>query len=142
MSTVRDILEKKGHVLWWITPTAPVFDAIKEMAERGIGAMLVMDDARLIGIITERDYARKVILQGRNSAATAVQEIMTPDPVLCGLDSTLEECMALMTTRRVRHLPVIDADRVIGVLSIGDVVKFIMTDQKRTIEELERYVSG
>ncbi len=142
MTTVRDILLKKGRAVWSVAPTAPVFDAIKEMAERSIGALLVMDGPRLTGIISERDYARKVILQGRSSKATLVQEVMASSLLCCGLDTTIEECMGVMTTRRVRHLPVLDGEKVAGVISIGDVVKFVITDQKQEIDELVRYVSG
>lgn len=142
MSTVRDILQKKGRAVWSVMPTAPVFDAIKEMAEQSVSALLVMDGFRLAGIVTERDYARKVILQGKSSKETPVHAIMTSDLRCCSLDDTVRECMALMTAHRVRHVPVLDVGQVVGIVSMGDVVKFIMTEQERAIDELQRYVAG
>lgn len=142
MTTVRDILEKKGRAVWSVQPSAPVFDAIAEMADRGVGALLVMDGPRPVGIISERDYARKVILQGKSSKETLVREVMTSSLVYCDLDTTVDECMSIMTTRRVRHLPVLDAHRVAGVISIGDVVRSVISEQKKEIDELVRYVSG
>jgi signal-transduction protein with cAMP-binding, CBS, and nucleotidyltransferase domain len=140
MKKVRDILDVKGHNIWWISPTASVYDAMKLMAEKGVGALLVMKQERLVGIISERDYARKVILQGRASRTTEVQEIMTSRVLCAEPQQTVEECMALMTEKRFRHLPVIEQDRVIGVISIGDLVKSIIAEQKFIIEQLERYI--
>ena len=142
MNTIRDLLERKGRVVWSIEPAAPVFDAIALMADKSIGALLVMDGDRLAGVVSERDYARKVILQGKSSKETPVEAIMTKEVVTCSLDSEIRECMSLMTERRIRHLPVMDAHRVAGVVSIGDLVKAIIDEQSFAIEQLERYVSG
>lgn len=142
MTRVRDILAVKGRDVWSIGPNASVYDAMKLMADKGIGALLVMEGAKLVGIISERDYARKVILQGRSSRTTAVQEIMTTRVAYAELEQNIEECMALMTEIRIRHLPVIDAGEVRGVISIGDLVKSIIAEQKFIIEQLERYITG
>jgi CBS domain-containing protein len=142
MRKVRDILETKGRDVWSIEPGASVYDAMKLMADKGIGALLVMEGQKLVGIISERDYARKVILQGRSSPTTEVREIMTPRVVYAEPDRNVEECMALMTEKRVRHLPVMEQGQVCGVISIGDLVKAIIAEQKFIIEQLERYISG
>lgn len=142
MTRVRDILAVKGRDVWSIGPNVSVYDAMKLMADKGIGALLVMEGAKLVGIISERDYARKVILQGRSSRTTAVQEIMTTRVAYAELEQNIEECMALMTEIRIRHLPVIDAGEVRGVISIGDLVKSIIAEQKFIIEQLERYITG
>ena len=123
-------------------PNASVYDAMKLMADKGIGALLVMEGAKLVGIISERDYARKVILQGRSSRTTAVREIMTTRVAYAEPEQNIEECMALMTEKRIRHLPVIEAGEVRGVISIGDLVKSIIAEQKFIIEQLERYISS
>lgn len=142
MKRVRDILEVKGRDIWSIGPDASVYDAMKLMADKEIGALIVMEGANLIGIISERDYARKVILKGRSSKSTQVKEIMTPRVVYTHTEQNIEECMALMTEKRVRHLPVIDQGRLVGVISIGDLVKSIISEQKFIIEQLERYIRG
>ena len=142
MTRVRDILAVKGRDVWSIGPNASVYDAMKLMADKGIGALLVMEEAKLVGIISERDYARKVILQGRSSRTTAVQEIMTTRVAYAESEQNIEECMALMTEIRIRHLPVIEAGEVRGVISIGDLVKSIIAEQKFIIEQLERYISS
>ena len=142
MKRVRDILAVKGRDVWSIGPNASVYDAMKLMADKGIGALLVMEGAKLVGIISERDYARKVILQGRSSRTTAVQEIMTTRVAYAESEQNIEECMALMTEIRIRHLPVIEAGEVRGVISIGDLVKSIIAEQKFIIEQLERYISS
>jgi CBS domain-containing protein len=142
MKRVRDILQTKGDVVWSIAPDASVYDAIKLMADKGIGALLVMQDEKLIGIISERDYARKVILQGRSSRTTKVSEIMTSRVVYAQPDQNIEECMALMTDKRIRHLPVMEQGRLIGVISIGDLVKSIIVEQKFIIEQLEKYITS
>ena len=142
MTTMRDILERKGRAVWSISATAAVYDAIALMADKSVGALLAMDGERLVGIVSERDYARKVILMGKSSKDTRVQAIMTSELVKVSLESDVQECMQLMTERRIRHLPVMDGDRVAGVVSIGDLVKSIITEQALTIEQLERYVSG
>jgi CBS domain-containing protein len=142
MRRVRDILAVKGRDVWSIGPNASVYDAMKLMADKGIGALLVMEGAKLVGIISERDYARKVILQGRSSRTTGVQEIMTTRVAYAEPEQNIEECMALMTEIRIRHLPVIEAGEVRGVISIGDLVKSIIAEQKFIIEQLERYITG
>jgi len=142
MKRVRDILAVKGTDVWSIEPEASVYDAMKLMADKELGALMVIDGANLVGIISERDYARKVILHGRSSRSTQVREIMTARVVYTQPEQNIEECMALMTEKRVRHLPVIDGGRLIGVISIGDLVKSIIAEQKFIIEQLERYISG
>jgi CBS domain-containing protein len=143
VKAVRDILKVKGHEVWRIEPDATVFEALQRMAEKEIGALMVMNGAELLGIISERDYARKVILQGRASPTTLVKEIMTTHVVCTRLEQPVEECMALMTEKRIRHLPVVEQDeRLVGVISIGDLVKSIITDQKFIIEQLVRYISS
>jgi CBS domain-containing protein len=142
MKRVRDILAVKGHDVWSIGPNESVYDAMKLMADKGIGSLLVMEGAKLVGIISERDYARKVILQGRSSRTTQVQEIMTTRVAYAEPEQNIEECMALMTEIRIRHLPVMEAGEVSGVISIGDLVKSIIAEQKFIIEQLERYITG
>lgn len=143
MSIVRQLLQGKTRKeIWSIAPNASVYRALELMAEKDVGALLVMEAGKLVGIISERDYARKVILQGRSSKTTAVDELMTPLVYHVGQDQTLEECMGLMTEKRVRHLPVMQDGEVIGIVSIGDVVKAIITQQERTIEHLESYITS
>ena len=142
MKNVRDILRVKGHEVYCVGPDATVYEAVQLMAENEIGALMVMEGAQVVGLISERDYARKVILQGRASATTRVKEIMITPVVYTHLDQPIEECMALMTEKRTRHLPVIEDGKLAGIISIGDLVKAIITDQKFIIEQLERYISG
>jgi CBS domain-containing protein len=142
MKRVKDILEVKGRSVWSIEPNASVYDAMKLMADKQVGALLVMEGSRLVGIISERDYARKVILQGRSSRTTQVHEIMTARVAYAEPEQNIEECMALMTEKRIRHLPVIEAGQVAGVISIGDLVKSIIAEQKFIIEQLERYITS
>ena len=142
MKKVRDILEIKGREVWSIGPSESVFDALKLMAEKGIGALVVLEAGKVVGIISERDYARKVILMGRSSKNTQVQEIMTSTLVCVTPSHTLDECMTLMTTHRIRHLPVMKDQQLVGVVSIGDVVKWIISAQEATIRHLEHYISG
>jgi CBS domain-containing protein len=142
MKAVRDILKVKGTDVWCVDAEATVLEALQRMAEKEVGALMVMDGARLVGIITERDYARKVFLHGRASPTTLVKEIMSSQVVYTHLDQPIEECMALMTEKRTRHLPVIEEEKVIGIISIGDLVKSIISDQQFTIEQLVRYISG
>jgi CBS domain-containing protein len=140
MKTLKQLLQAKPHGILSTAPDARVFDALKLMAENNIGALLVMDAGQLVGIVTERDYARKVILKGKSSLDTPVREIMT-DKVLCvHPDQSAEECMGLMTDKRVRHLPVMDGNRLIGVLSIGDLVKEVIAEQQFVIKQLESYI--
>jgi CBS domain-containing protein len=142
MKLVQHLLESKGNEIISIEEDASVFDAIKIMADRSVGSLLVMEGEKLSGIVTERDYARKVILQGRSSETTKVAEIMTAELVTATNGQTVNECMTLMTQRRIRHLPVVSEDKVIGLISIGDLVQAIISDQQQEIEQLEHYISG
>ena len=139
---VKEILAGKGHNVWSIEPGSSVFDAMKLMAEKGVGALIVREGERVAGVISERDYARKVILEGRSSPTTEVREIMSTHVLYAGPEHTIEECMAVMTDKRVRHLPVLEGGRLIGVVSIGDLVKAIISEQQFRIEQLEKYISG
>jgi CBS domain-containing protein len=143
VKTAAAILKTKAdQSVYSIAPSASVFDAVSLMAEKGIGALLVMEDDAIVGIVTERDYARKVILMGRSSKETPVLVIMTAEVMFVRPDNTSDECMALMTDNRLRHLPVIDDGKLLGMLSIGDLVKDIISDQRFTIEQLEQYIRG
>ena len=142
MITVKHILGSKGGDIWSVAPDDTVFRAIQVMAEKRIGALLVMEGDKLVGIISERDYAREVILQGRSSQDTPVRDIMTTELVTVTPDQRIESGMALMTEHRVRHLPVIEQEKVVGVLSIGDLIKEIIREQQSTIEQLENYIRG
>jgi CBS domain-containing protein len=143
MKTVEQILRSKGSAFWSVAPGTMVFDALKLMAEKDVGALLVMESGtQLVGIISERDYARKVILKGKSSLDTPVREIMTYPFVAVAPQQTVEECMALMTARRVRHLPVLVADRVVGIVSIGDLVKASLDEKDFLIKQLENYITG
>ena len=142
MKTVRDILKVKGQAVWCVEMGSTVFEALGRMAEKEVGALVVMDGARLAGIISERDYARKIILLGRTSPNTRVEEIMTSHVAYTHLEQSIEECMAIMTDKRIRHLPVIDEGKIVGIISIGDLVKSIIADQKFIIEQLERYITS
>jgi|SRR5450759_243027 CBS domain-containing protein len=142
ITTVRRLLQIKGGDVWSITPQATVFEALRLMADKDVGALLVMVDDKLVGIISERDYARKVILQGKASKDTLVKDIMTSVLFTIHPDQTIEECMELMTNRRIRHVPVVLDDQILGVISIGDVVKDIIYQQRQTIKSLEKYVTG
>lgn len=142
MKLVQHLLDSKGNEVISIDPDRSVLDAIKRMAEVGIGSLVVLDGDRLAGILSERDYARKVILKGRASDSTPVADIMTTEVVTTTPAATIDECMQLMTDRKFRHLPVIDDGRVVGIISIGDLVQAIIADQKAEIEQLEHYISG
>jgi CBS domain-containing protein len=142
MKTVSDILNSKGHEVWSIRPDASVYEAIDLMTENKIGALMVMENTKLVGVISETDYTRKIALQGRSSQQTQVNDIMTNRVLYVHPEQDIEECMVLMTEKRTRHLPVMDADKVIGVISIGDVVKSVIDEQRFTIEQLERYITG
>lgn len=142
MKTVRQLLESKGSQVISVTPDTPVFQALKVMAEKGIGAVLVLQSGRLVGIMSERDYARKVILQGKSSHDTPVRDIMTDRVVYARPEQTVPQCMALMTDKRIRHLPVMEEDRLLGVLSIGDLVKETISEQEFLIRQLENYIHG
>jgi CBS domain-containing protein len=142
MKIAQDILLKKGNQVWSIHPDATVYEALTLMAEKGVGALIVMDAGQVVGIFSERDYARKVVLQGKSSKDTPVKEIMSSKVLFVGPEQTIEECMALMTEMHIRHLPVLRTDELLGVISIGDVVKAIITDREFVIEQLERYITG
>lgn len=142
MKSVRDILKVKGTDVWCVEPDATVFDALRRMAEKEVGALVVTEGAQVVGLISEREYARKVVLQGRTSPTTLVKEIMISPVVYIHLDQAIEECMSLMTEKRTRHLPVIEDGKLVGLISIGDIVKSIIADQQFLIEQLVRYVSG
>ena len=142
VDSIESVLRLKGHHIWSVAPTATVFEAIRMMSDRGVGALIVMSEGRLDGIVSERDYARKVILKDRSSKHTEVSEIMTTAVITVTPQATVEECMRLITEHRVRHLPVLEADKVVGVVSIGDLVNWIITAHEETIGQLERYISG
>ena len=142
MKTVRDILEIKGREVWCVDVETTVFDALRVMAGKEVGALVVMDGEKIAGIISERDYARKVVLLGRTSPNTLVREIMTSPVAYTHLGQSVEECMAIMTDKRIRHLPVLENGRLIGIISIGDLVKSIIADQQFIIEQLERYITS
>jgi len=143
MKTVREILRQKGNTVWRVTPETLVYDALRLMAEKGVGALLVQEEGGgVAGILSERDYARKVILLGRASATTLVRDIMSANVVCVRPDQTVAECMALMTAHRFRHLPVLEHGRIVGVISIGDVVKEVISEQQFIIEQLENYIIG
>lgn len=142
MTIVAQILQIKGHAIWSIAPDATVYAALELMAAKDVGALLVLEHDRLVGILSERDYARKVVLKGKLSKDTQVREIMTDAVFFVHPDQTIDECMALMTTKRVRHLPVIDHGKLVGVISIGDVVKELIAHQQSLIHELESYITG
>jgi CBS domain-containing protein len=142
MYTVRQILQYKGQQVWSISPSASVFEALQLMAARDIGALVVVEADRLVGIFSERDYARKVILHGKTSRETRVGEVMTARVTVVRPEQTTEECMALMTEKHIRHLPVMEGERLIGLISIGDVVKAVISNQEFIINQLENYISG
>ena len=140
MTNVRHLLDRKGRALFAIEPEDPVLEAIRMMADHHVGALLVMRGTELAGIVSERDYARKVVLLGRSSAETPVWQIMTSPVVTVSLDTSVQDCMRTMTERRIRHLPVVEGGRVVGVISIGDLVKAVIEEQQQTIEQLESYI--
>ena len=140
MTTVRHLLDRKGRAIFSVGPEDPVLEAIQLMADHHVGALLVMKGNELVGIISERDYARKVILRGRSSAETPVWQIMSSPVITVSLTNTVQECMELMTTHRLRHLPVVEGARVVGMVSIGDLVKAVIQEQQQTIEQLESYI--
>ena len=143
MTAVAQILKSKpDQTIYTITPAASVFDAVKLMAEKNIGALMVIEGEKIVGLITERDYARKIVLKGRSSKETPVRDIMTPQVMFVHSDQSSEECMALMTENRLRHLPVMDRGKLIGLVSIGDLVKDVISEQKFIIQQLEHYIAG
>jgi len=142
MTLLSQLLDGKGHAVYAVAPGASVFDAIRSMADNHIGALLVMEGPQLVGIVSERDYARKVILKGRASATTPVREIMSTPVHSISPDQTVDDAMRLMTERRIRHLPVVRAEKVVGVVSIGDLVKCVIDEQQHTIDDLRSYIRG
>ena len=140
MKTVNQILKIKGRTVWSIRPGASILEALKTMAEKEVGALVVMDGEKLVGIFSERDYARKIILRGRSSRETLISDIMTKTVIYVDPNQTVEECMALMTGKHIRHLPVLEEGRLVGIVSIGDLVKMIIDDQQFLIEQLVRYI--
>ncbi len=140
MAIVSQLLKQKGRVIHSVAPDAPVLEAIRLMAEHSVGALLVMQGEQLVGVVSERDYARKVILKGRSSNETPVRQIMSSPVLTVRPDQSVHDCMRIMTENRFRHLPVVDASGVIGVLSIGDLVRVVLEEQQRTIAELEQYI--
>ena len=142
MHTVGQLLEAKGGNIWSITPQKNTYEALQIMAQKDVGALLVVENGKLVGIFSERDYARKVILKGKSSKETSVSELMTSDVFYIDPGYSVHDCMALMTEKRIRHLPVLENDKLIGIITIGDVIKQIISDQEFTIKELEKYISG
>ena len=142
MTTVRQLLDQKGRKIWSIPPHATVFDAVAKMAEKDVGSLVVMDGDELVGIITERHYARNVVLKGKTSPTMPVRDIMERHVIIARPEQSVEQCMALMSEKRVRHLPVFEGKKPIGIVSIGDLVKSIIGDQKFMIDQLEHYIHG
>jgi CBS domain-containing protein len=140
--TVGAVLKHKGTNLWFIAPDQTVYEAIEKMAAKGVGALLVMSEGKLLGIISERDYARKVILKGRSSRDTLIKEIMTAPVISVPPSQTVDECMAIITANRIRHLPIVENQKVLGIVSIGDLVKWALSAHEETIEHLENYISA
>ncbi len=142
MTTVGNILQIKGYEVWSVPPNALVYDALKVMAEKNVGVLLVMEDRKLVGVFSERDYARKIALKGVSSHTSPVKTIMTSVVVTVRREQSIDECMALMTDKHVRHLPVVENDEVVGLISIGDVVKAMISEREHTIKQLENYITG
>lgn len=142
MKTVKDILRIKGNEIWTTTPDATVYEALQTMAEKNVGALVVLDADAVVGIMSERDYARKVILHGRSSREIRVREIMSSEVYFVHPEQDIQECMAQMTEKRVRHLPALENDRLVGIISIGDVVKALIAEHESTIKHLEDYITG
>jgi CBS domain-containing protein len=141
-ATVRQILQSKGSRIWSVAPQATVFEALVLMAEKDVGAVLVVENEKLVGIFSERDYARKVVLKGRSSKDTLVSELMTSDVFYVNPNQTIDECMALMTNKHFRHLPVLDNEKLVGIITVGDAVKAVIADQEVMINSLENYIRG
>lgn len=142
MVTIKQLLNTKGQDVWSVSPDASVYEAMEIMADKGVGALVVLENDKLSGIITERDYARKVVLKERVSKQTRVEEIMTKEVLYAQPGHTVEQCLAIMTEKRTRHLPVLDGDKLVGIVSIGDLVKAVIAEQQHVIEQLEHYISG
>jgi CBS domain-containing protein len=142
MTTVRSVLQTKDNTIWSIAPDALVFDALKIMADKNVGALLVTQKEKVVGIFSERDYARKIVLKGESSHTTAIKDVMTSGVLSVNPEQSIDECMALMTNKHVRHLPVLENEKLIGLVSIGDVVKAIISEHEYTIKQLENYITG
>jgi CBS domain-containing protein len=142
MGKVKDILESKKGNVFYVSPSTMVYSAVEVMSEKNIGGLLIVENEKLVGIFTERDYARKLILRGKSSKDTPVSEIMTKNPLTVSPENSIDDCMTLMTERRIRHLPVCENEKLIGMLSIGDLVRYIIEQQKGIIEDLEHYITG
>jgi CBS domain-containing protein len=141
MKKVRNIIQTKGNAIFSIPSSTTVYNALERMLEKGIGAILVVDDDKLVGIFSERDYARKLILKGKASKETFIREVMTENPITVTLDTSIEECMQLITDKKIRHLPVMENNKLVGLISVGDVVKFIIEEQKFIIDSLSQYIT-
>lgn len=142
MATVKNLLKKKGNVVHSVSPSSSVFDALKVLEDKNLGALVVVEDETLIGIFTERDYARKVILRGHSSKDTCIKDIMTGRPIFVTPQNTIDDCMQIMTDKHIRHLPVLDNGNIVGVISIGDLVKFIIEEKNDIIENLQQYIAS
>ncbi len=142
MGKVKEILQTKGNAIYAVTPSVMVYDAIEIMCEKNIGGLLIVEDSKLVGIFTERDYARKLILKGRSSRETPIGEIMTTNLITVNPDTSIEECMQVMVACKIRHLPVVDENELVGIISIGDVVRSVIDEQKVIIHQLETYITG
>jgi CBS domain-containing protein len=142
MGKVKNILDTKGRAVFSVTPEVTVYSAIELMCQRDVGGLLICENDKLVGIFTERDYARKLILKGKSSKETPIGELMTRNPIVVSPESTIEDCMKIMSSKNIRHLPVVEGDKLVAMISIGDVVRFIIEEQKSIIEQLEQYISG